>query len=61
MTLVKTGKSAAIRVSVPVLDFTKPFEIYSKDISLCFDAIVKLTNAAKEISQYKNIVKLVNV
>lgn len=60
MTLVKTGKSAAIRVTVPVLDFTKPFEIYFKDISVCFDAIVKLTNAAKEISKYVNIVKLVN-
>lgn len=59
MTLVKTGKSAAIRIIVPILDFTKPFEIYSKDISVCFAAIVKLTNAAKEISRYGKIVELI--
>lgn len=59
MTLVKTGKSAAIRIRVPVLDFTKPFEIYCEDITACFEAIVKLVNAAKEISQHNNIVELI--
>ncbi len=58
MVLVKTGKSAAIRITVPILDFTKPFENYSEDISACFGAIVKLTSAAKEISQNKTIIDL---
>jgi len=60
MTLVKTGKSAAIRMPVPVLDFTQPFESHTKDISACFAAIEKLTNTAKELSKYENIVELIN-
>lgn len=58
MALVKTGKAAAIRIRVPELDFTKPFENYFKDIPVCIDAIMKLTNVAKEISKHESIVKL---
>ena len=59
MTLVKTGKSAAIRTIVPTLDFTKPFEMYCEDIPICFNAIAKLVNLAKEISKHKNIIKII--
>lgn len=52
VSLVKTGKSAALRINIPVLDFTKPFECYEKEIPTCFEAIKKLTEIAKEIASY---------
>ncbi len=50
MVLVKTGKSAAIRVNVPIIDFTKPFENNIKELESCFDAVMELTNFAKEMA-----------
>ncbi len=50
MVLIKTGKSAAIRISVPTIDFTMPFENYIKELEICFGAVVKLTNFAKEMA-----------
>ncbi len=60
MTLVKTGKSAAIRIAVPVIDFSKPFEDYANVIDDCFNALKTLTDFAKEISKIQNIVELIN-
>lgn len=53
ITVVKTGKSAAIRKRIPEIDFTKPFENYKKEIPLCFEAIKELCEIAKKIYSYK--------
>ena len=52
----KTGKSAALRMIVPKMDFTKPFEEYEKDMSACFEAAAVLVDLAKEISMKENLV-----
>lgn len=57
--LVKTGKSAALRIVVPVMNFTEPFENYMSVLPECFDAVQKLTNIANEISAMKNAVDFV--
>ena len=54
LVLVKTGKSAALRMRVPELDFAQPFEIYKDKIDLCFEAIQKLNEIAKEVSIENN-------
>ena len=59
ITLVKTGKSAALRIVVPVMNFTEPFERYIDVLPECFDAVQKLTNIANEISAMKNAVDFV--
>ncbi len=59
ITLVKTGKSAALRIVVPVINFTEPFERYIDVLPECFNAIQKLTNIANEISAMKNAVDFV--
>lgn len=46
-TVHKTGKSAAVRILVPVLDLHKPFESQLGEIKRCFDAIQKLSETAK--------------
>lgn len=48
--LVKTGKSVALRVTVPELDFAQPFNEHESEITKCFEAIEKLSELAKEIS-----------
>ena len=53
ISIVKTGKSAAIRKRIPELDFTKPFESYEKEIPICFEAIKELTEIAKQIYSYR--------
>lgn len=53
ISVVKTGKSAAIRKRIPELDFTKPFESYEKEIPICFKAIKELCEIAKQIYSYK--------
>lgn len=59
ITLVKTGKSAALRIVVPVMNFTEPFERYTDVLPECFNAVQKLTNIANEISAMKNAVDFV--
>lgn len=59
ITLVKTGKSAALRIVVPVINFTEPFDKYIDVLPECFDAVQKLTNLANEISTLKNAVDFV--
>lgn len=53
ISIVKTGKSAAIRKRIPELDFTKPFEIYEKEITTCFEAIKELCEISKQIYSYR--------
>ncbi len=53
-TVVKTKKSAMIRIHVPKLDIIKGFELVDKDeLNQCFDAIQELTDFA-------NIVEIMN-
>ena len=52
--VVKTKKSAMIRIHVPKLDIEKGFEFVDKDeLDKCFDAI-------KELSDFANIVVTIN-
>ena len=57
LSLVKTGKSAALRIKVPPIDFSMPFDRYCDEISKCFEAIKKMTNLAKELSTNRNIME----
>ncbi len=59
ITLVKTGKSAALRIVVPVINFTEPFDKYIDVLPECFEAVQKLTDLANEISALKNAVDFV--
>ena len=43
----RTGKSAAVRIMVPVLDFHKSFESQLNSIKTGFDAIQKMSDVAK--------------
>ena len=53
-TVVKTKKSAMIRIHVPKLDIIKGFELVNKnELNQCFDAIQELTDFA-------NIVEMMN-
>ena len=54
----KTGKSAALRLCVPVLDMQKPFEEQITSVEECFKAIKKMTDIAGKFS-YKDIVNLI--
>ena len=53
-TVVKTKKSAMIRIHVPKLDILKGFEFVDKDeLNQCFDAI-------KELTDFANIIEMAN-
>lgn len=49
-TVHRTGKSAAVRLIVPILDLHKPFESQKDEIIICFDAIKKMSDTAKLFS-----------
>ena len=53
VSLVKTGKSAALRIKIPELDFINSFECYKNEIPCCFDAIKQLSEIAKEIDSFR--------
>ena len=53
----RTGKSAAVRIMVPVLDLHKPFESQLDSIKTGFDAIQKMSDAAK-LFPYSAVVEL---
>ena len=54
-----TGRAAALRISVPVLDQHKPFEDASQeDVKACFDAIQQLSDFALMLSRVTSFVKL---
>ena len=46
-TVQRTGKAAAIRLSVPVLDFHLPFDAQSEKIRECFTAIRRMNDLVK--------------
>ena len=50
MDWVITGKSASIRMEVPKIDFSKPFENYLKEIKEVFEAVDKLDKLAKTLT-----------
>ncbi|MBR2013183.1 MAG: hypothetical protein IJ995_03095 [Clostridia bacterium] len=56
--VLKTGKAAAIRIKVPKIDFALPFEIYNKEIQICFKNIEKLADIAKRLSKEKIFLEL---
>ena len=43
----RTGKSAAVRIMVPVLDLHKPFDSQLDALKTGFDAIQKMSDTAK--------------
>lgn len=51
MRVEKTGKSAVVRIPVPVMDFSKPFSIYEKEMDLVFLAVEKLNQLATTINE----------
>jgi len=53
----KTGKSAALRLCVPVLDMQKQFEEQIVSVEECFKAIKKMTDTASLFS-YKDVISL---
>ena len=53
---VLTGKSMSFRMTVPFIDFDKPFEDCDKDdLNKCFEACEKLTELAKVINYFAEI------
>ena len=57
MTLQKAGKSLAIRIIVPEIDFKSNFEEQEEKIVKCLDAVVELQNLIRNIN-YNEILKL---
>jgi len=53
----KTGKSAVLRLSVPVLDMKKPFEEQLEAIEECFRTIREMTKTAGLLS-YRSVMVL---
>ena len=53
-TVQKTGKSAAIRLNAPIIDFHKSFDEQINEIEICFNAIVKLDDLVKRFV-YNNV------
>lgn len=51
MRVEKTGKSAVVRIPIPVMDFSKPFSIYEKEMDLVFSAVEKLNQLATTINE----------
>lgn len=54
-----TGKAAALRIKVPVLDQHKPFEDANiDDVKTCFDAVQELSDLATMLAQVSSFVKM---
>lgn len=49
MSIEKAGNSAVVRIKVPAMDFSKPFEIYQKQMPVVFEAINRLNKVAISI------------
>ena len=53
---VKTGKAAALRIVVPEIELTKPFEdTPESDLRMCLDAVQELTNYANMLEDTKKV------
>lgn len=57
-TVQRTGKSAAIRVLVPILDLHRSFAAQMEDVEKCFEAVRKLSDLVKQFDQ-KSILWLI--
>ena len=56
---LETGKAAALRISVPILDQHNPFEDANPDdVKTCFDAIQQLSDLALMLSRASSFVKM---
>ncbi len=53
MTVHPTGKSAAVRLLVPSLDFSKPFDEQIEKVEECFKAIEKMSEMVKRLDSAK--------
>ncbi|MBR3309830.1 MAG: hypothetical protein IKG00_08065 [Lachnospiraceae bacterium] len=60
LSIHKTGKSAALRLNVPVLDMQRSFEEQLESVEACFKAIKKMTDTA-ELFSLKEIINLLAV
>lgn len=49
LSLYRTGRSAALRLHVPVLDFKESFDKQKQKVNECFSAISSMTNLTKRI------------
>lgn len=49
MSIHKTGKSMAIRLKVPTIDFSQDFKDYYNEMKICLDAAYKLQNLLQKI------------
>lgn len=45
-----TGKSAVLRIRVPEIDFMQPFEKYTDELVVCFEAISRMTKLVKKLN-----------
>ena len=59
MTLQKTGKSLAIRIDVPEIDFKKDFEEQEENVIKCLEVVRELQEFMKKID-YMEILRLGN-
>ena len=53
MTVHPTGKSAAVRLMVPALDFSKSFDEQIEKVEECFKAIEKMSEMVKQLDAAK--------
>ncbi len=56
-TVHRTGKSAAVRLIVPIIDVHKSFESQRDEIKICFEAIRKMSETAK-LFPYSEVAQL---
>ena len=49
MKIFKTGKSSAVRLKVPTVEFNKPFSFYEKEMYQIFDMISRLTDLVDKL------------
>ena len=59
MTLQQTGRSLAIRIIVPKIDFEKDFEEQEENVIKCLEEVKKMQEFLKKID-YMEILKLGN-
>ena len=58
MTLQKTGKSLAIRIDVPEIDFKKDFEEQEENVIKCLEEVKKMQEFMMKKIDYKEILRL---
>ena len=56
MKLVKAGNSAVVRIHVPVMDFSKDFAIYEREIAVVFDAVNRLNQLAIKAAEKAQLI-----